>query len=113
MTKIFTLNAKQKNRHNWVYDDNLTGYQVIFRLKQYVEDITIPLIEVLATHSYNATTSLEEGYFDIDLTGTDYSGKYFFEIEINDAVSINATPTTPPLFNQTPTACLIQTRLDN
>jgi len=112
MTRILTLNAKNKNRFPWTYDNDLTGYQVIFRLKQYVEDTSAPLIEVLGTKTAT-TATLTTGYFDVDLTSTDYSGKYFFEIEINDGASINATPTTPPLFNQTPTACLIQTRLDN
>jgi hypothetical protein len=112
MAQILTLNAKNKNRFPWNYDEDLTGYQVIFRLKQSIEDTTTPLVEVLATVT-TTTTTLTEGYFDIDLTGTTYAGRYYFEIEINDATTINGTPTVAPLFNLAPTACLIQTRLDN
>jgi hypothetical protein len=112
MPRILTLNAKNKNRLLWSYDKDLTGYQIIFRLKQSVEDTTAPLVEVLAT-VITLTATLTEGYFDIDLTGTSYTGRYFYEIEINDATTINGTPTVAPLFNLAPTACIIQTRLDN
>jgi hypothetical protein len=112
MARTLTLNAKNKNRFPWNYDTDLTGYQVIFRLKQYIEDTTTPLVEVLGNITTTTATSTV-GFFDIDLTGTDYAGRYYFEIEINDATTINGTPTVAPLFNLAPTACLIQTRLDN
>ena len=112
MARVLTLNAKNKNRFPWSYDYDLTGYQVIFRLKQSIEDTTTPLIEVLANITTITATSTV-GFFDIDLTGTTYAGKYFYEIEINNAASINGVPSIAPLFNLAPTACLIQTRLDN
>jgi hypothetical protein len=112
MANKLTLNAKNINRFPWSYDEDLTGYQVIFRLKKYIEDTTVPLVEVLG-QSLTVTSGVTTGYFDIDLTSLDISGTYYYEIEINNATTINGTPTIPPIFNLAPTQCYIQTRLDN
>ena len=109
----FSLNAKNKNRLPFTYGADLTGFQVIFRAKNTVEDTTTPIVEVLATIT-STTASLSVGYIDVDLTAvTTLGNTFFFEIEINDGATINATPTTPPIFTVQPTKGTLITRLDN
>ena len=109
----FTLNAKNKNRFTFTYAANLTGFQVIFRAKNTIEDTTTPIIEVLGTVT-SASATISVGYFDIDLTAVTTLGvTFYWEIEINDAISINATYASAPVFILQPTKGTLITRLDN
>lgn len=105
MINKLTLNAKEQNRLSYSLDIDTTGYTVTFRMKASIENTTEPLAEVNATKLTESTTST--GYFDIDLTATDYSGEYFYEIELNGGVN------PPVFFGIKPEKLKIQTRLDN
>lgn len=102
----YILNANEQNRVLYTYDGDTTGQTVIYRLKKNIENTTAPLIEVTATKTLESATE-STGYFDLDLTGTNYSGNHYFEIEFNDGVN-------PPIFwGESPTKVFIQIRLDN
>jgi len=107
----FTLNAKHKNRVPLSIDLDLSGLQMIFRIKKRVESETAPLVEVLCTFPTKASTSI--GYVDVNLEDAPFlSGLYKCEFEINDGAGINNPGSGIPIFYQI-TDVYIQQRLDN
>lgn len=108
-SNVLILNAKEKNQLTYSLDLDTTGFDVIFRLKKSIENITVPLIEENAVKATEGSTST--GYWDIDLE-TDpnlavLKGAFTYEIELNDGIN-------PPVFyGDKPQRCLLQVRLDD
>lgn len=87
------LNAKNITRVPIKFDLDLTGQSLTFRLKQYIENLTPPLVEATATITAASATG-SEGYIDVDLTTPetqDLAGQFYCEFEVSNGVS-------PPSF---------------
>lgn len=107
----FTLNAKHKNRVALSVDLDLSGLQMVFRIKKRIESETTPLVEQLCVFPTLASTS--EGYVDVNLADApDLAGLYKSEFEVNDGDGVNDPGSGIPVFFEI-TDVYIQERLDN